>query len=462
MVNKTNHIINQNSNKTATTSTLEKISQVAPDHALNNSQSDTQNTSLHHTSYDIVIVGAGMSGCLLALSLLKQNAQLRVLLLDENAQRVERPATFDKKAITKQIGNEKNPSFDARCIALNAGSVDILNGLSLWSEIKTNAQAIEQIQVSDKGYFGALELIPENKGTAFGYVVELQHVGKILARALSAFRSLTTLYNVKLNTIEQTVDFITCQLSNQQTISAKLCVGADGSNSQVRKLARISSTSVDYQRSAIICNVRCSKPHQSIAYERFTKSGPIALLPLTKNRYSLVYCVESDQAESLAELSESAFLEQLQLQFGYRAGLFEETGKRDIYPLSLLNTTKPIAHRVVCIGNAAHSLHPVAGQGFNLGLRDLFVLAKVITESDPNNIGSFLMLNQYWQYRAKDHNRTILMTDSLVRVFSNQYSLLSIPRNIGLQTMSLFPSLSQPIIEQAKGQFDLFNRENLS
>lgn len=410
-------------------------------------------TAANRPLYDVVIVGAGMSGSLLALSLLKQNAQLSVLLLDENAPRI---------AAKKQKGMSKHPSFDARCIALNAGSVDILNGLSLWSDIKTNAQPIEQIQVSDKGYFGALELMPENKGTAFGYVVELQHVGKILARALSAFSSLTTLYSVKLNTIEQTSDSVICHLSNEQTISAKLCVGADGSNSQVRELARIASDNIDYQRSAIICNVRCSKAHQSIAYERFTKGGPIALLPLTESRYSLVYCVESDQAESLAKLPESAFLAQLQLKFGYRAGLFEEAGKRDVYPLSLLKTTKPIAHRIVCIGNAAHSLHPVAGQGFNLGLRDLFVLAKVIIESESENIGSFSMLNHYWQCRSKDHNRTILMTDSLVRVFSNQYSLLSIPRNIGLQTMSLFPFLSQPIIEQAKGQFDLFNRENLS
>ena len=142
--------------------------------------------------------------------------------------------------------------------------------------------------------------------------------------------------------------------------------------------------------------------------------------------------------------------------------MFEETGKRHVYPLTLLTSNHPIAHRVVCIGNAAHSLHPVAGQGFNLGLRDLYVLAKVITQTENENIGTFTMLNEYWNHRKDDHNNTILMTDSLVRVFSNQYHLLSIPRAMGLQAMSLFPSLSQPIIEQAKGQFDLFNRGTLS
>lgn len=410
---------------------------------------DVNTAPIMNVLYDVVIVGAGMSGSLFALSLLKQNDKLKILLLDENAQRTK-------------VQDVSNPSFDARCIALNAGSVDILQGLSLWSDIKGNAQSIAQIQVSDKGYFGAVELTPELKGSTFGYVVELRHVGKVLATALSRFTSLTTLHNVKLKGIQPTLDYVTCALSNGQSIDAKLCVGADGSNSQVRELSRISSTCDDYHRSAIICNVRSDKIHQNIAYERFTTSGPIALLPLTANRYSLVYCVENEHAESISNLSDNAFLTHLQDKFGLRAGRFEETGKRDVYPLSLLKTDKPIAHRVVCIGNAAHSLHPVAGQGFNLGLRDVFVLAKVIVDEKLENIGSFTMLNRYWQCRCKDHHNTILMTDTLVRVFSNDYPLLSLPRHLGLQAMSLLPSLSQPIIAQAKGQFNLLNREKLS
>ncbi|WP_417697823.1 2-octaprenyl-6-methoxyphenyl hydroxylase [Psychromonas sp.] len=414
-------------------------------------QSDLIEQQQEAILYDVVIVGAGMSGALLALTLLTQNPLLKVLLLDENAQRL--PSSPNNEA-------GHNPSFDARCIALNAGSVDILDSLSLWTDIKAHAQAIENIQVSDKGYFGGAELSPNLQGDAFGYVVELRHVGRVLSRELASFASLTTRYQVKLDNLSQQQDVIQCVLNNGETVTAKLCVGADGSHSQVRTLAGISSSLSDYQRSAIICNVRCHKPHQNIAYERFTKSGPIALLPLTDNRFSLVYCVEKQQAEQIAHLSDSEFLAQLQKKFGYRAGLFEQTGQRDIYPLNLLKTTKPIAHRTVCIGNAAHSLHPVAGQGFNLGLRDLFVLATVIADSD--DIGSFSMLNDYWQCREKDHHSTIWMTDSLVRIFSNHYPLLSIPRNIGLKAMNLFPFLSVPIIEQSKGQFDLFNREKLS
>lgn len=413
----------------------------------------TISTSEQTLDYDVVIVGAGMSGSLLALSLLTKKPSLKVLLLDENPKRIN-------------TDRASNPSFDARCIALNAGSVDVLHELGLWKDIQSKAQSIQQIQVSDRGYLGAPELTPQSSSEindeAFGYVVELQHVGQVLARALSDFQSLTTLYNVKLERIEQQISSITCQLSNTQKITAKLCVGSDGGNSQVRKLANIQSSRSDYHRTAIICNIRSNQPHQSIAYERFTESGPIALLPLTDNRFSVVYCVENEDLDSIKNLSDSAFLSHLQSEFGFRAGVFEETGKRDVYPLMLLTSNHPISHRVVCIGNAAHSLHPVAGQGFNLGLRDLYVLAEVISQTDIDKVGSFPMLNHYWQCRKADHNKTILMTDSLVRIFSNQYHLFSIPRTFGLQAMSLFPSLSQPIIEQAKGQFDLFNRENLS
>jgi len=402
--------------------------------------------------YDVVIVGAGMSGSLLALSLLQKDKQLSILLLDENAER----------EATKNSHVAENPSFDGRCIALNAGSLDILNELALWEEIKPKAQVITKIEVSDKGYFGSLNLIPENYSNFFGYVVELQHVGKALSAKLSSFSSLTILYNTKLKAIEQKVEHTRCYLSDGQIIQAKLCVGADGTNSQTRELTKIDSTTMDYHCSAVICNVRCSVPHHNIAYERFTENGPIALLPLTDNRYSLVYCVKNDQAEEVKALSNDAFLQRLQKAFGYRAGIFKEVGKRDVYPLSLVMTKKPLSHRVVCIGNAAHSLHPVAGQGFNLGLRDLHVLAKVIVTTEPKDLGTFSMLARYWEYRKADHNRTILMTDTLVRVFSNHDHTLSIPRNISLQAMSLFPALTQPVIKQAKGQFDLFNRENLS
>lgn len=408
--------------------------------------------------FDVVIVGAGMAGSLLALSLLKKNQHLDILLLDENVERKKKSA--DEIGTNQPHNIHHNPSFDARCLALNAGSIDILQQLSLWEMIAPGAQSIDKIEVSDKGCFGALSLTPERPLSAFGAVVELQHVGEVLADALSAYPTLNTLHNVKLINIKQSLQSVACELNNGDVIHAKLCVGADGSTSKTREIANIPSVKKDYRCSAVICNVRCSREHNSIAYERFTESGPVALLPLSNNRYSVVYCVKNSELEAMQNLSDEDFLLKLQQHFGFRAGIFKVTGKRHSYPLYLLTTSRPIAHRIVCVGNAAHNLHPVAGQGFNLGLRDVFVLAQVIASTAAKSIGTFSMLEKYWQCREKDHNNTILMTDSLVRIFSNPYYALRIPRNIGLSAMSFFPFLAQPMIKQAKGQFDLFIREN--
>jgi 2-octaprenyl-6-methoxyphenol hydroxylase len=200
----------------------------------------------------------------------------------------------------------------------------------------------------------------------------------------------------------------------------------------------------------------CSKAHLNKAYERFTQDGPIALLPLTENRYSLVWSIKNTDIERLTDLSESAFLSELQQAFGYRAGIFQTVGKRDIYPLKLIKISKPVTHRGLCIGNAAHCLHPVMGQGFNLGLRDLYVLAQVISQIEERClIGGYPMVNQYWSARQDDHKKTMQMTDLMVRIFSNNSWPFIAGRNIALQAMSCFPSLTQPIVKQAKGQFTL-------
>lgn len=396
--------------------------------------------------YDVIIAGAGMAGTLLAISIAQLAPKLNLLLLDANSPLPDCELTA-----------VNNPSFDARSIALSAGSVKVLTELNLWPEIQSFAQAIKHIQVSDKGHWSALEL---PSGThPFGYVVELKQMGRVLASCVKSFTSIDLLYESEISALEQQQAQVKCQLHNGQSLSASLIVGADGTFSKVRELAKIPKQLSDYQRSAIICNIRVSQVHQGIAYERFCGSGPIALLPLQNDLYSVVLCVDNNQLTEFKSLSDSEFLAKLQQQFGYRAGVFVEVGQRDIYPLLLMKTEQPTAHRVVCIGNAAHCLHPVAGQGFNLGLRDLYVLATTIANNDVADIGSYSMLKQYWQYRQQDHHNTILMTDGLVRLFSNNNLLLTIARNIGLQMMSLLPFLSDPIIKQSKGQFELFNKE---
>ncbi len=394
---------------------------------------------------DIVIVGAGMSGCLLAHALLMNIPKLNVLLIDNNPQ---------------LIGTTMHPGFDARSIALSAGSCDILDALGLWHTLKNKVTHIEDIHIFERGGWGMLDL-PRQKDV-FGAVVELQVMGKVLADKLKGYAQLTRLYSVSLTSLEPHREHIYCHLQNGQKIRAKLCIGADGESSVTRQYAGIDTQSIDYASSALIANVRCSEEHKNRAFECFTRSGPIALLPISDERYALVWSLKKDALEAMEILSDDDFLNMLQKAFGYRAGRFIEVESRHSYALKLIHSPSPFAHRVLCIGNAAQSLHPVMGQGFNLGLRDVYQLITDMTSAYKNGtIGSFTMLNKYWCLRKKDQNRTVLMTHSVVTLFSSDAWPLVLGRNIALQAMSCFPVLAEPIVRQARGQFNLFAKENI-
>ncbi|PKG39478.1 2-octaprenyl-6-methoxyphenyl hydroxylase [Psychromonas sp. Urea-02u-13] len=397
---------------------------------------------------DIVIVGAGMSGCLLALAIIKQSPALKIVLIDDNPERLDKGA---------------HPGFDARSIALSAGSCGLLDNLGLWAALKQNAQPIDDIHISDRGNLGIVNLEKTASNLPFGAVVELQNVGQVLQQQLARFPQIKRFYNSALINIEKQTQTVICELQNKQIIEAKLCVAADGANSKTNQLLSISAAQSDYQCSAVITNVSADKAHMNRAYERFTDAGPLALLPLSNNRYSLVWSVKNSELPALLALDEHAFLAKLQQAFGYRAGIFTKAGQRHSYPLKLIKSDKPITHRGVAIGNAAHCLHPVMGQGFNLGMRDISVLAKIITEiDDVNQLGGYAMLECYWQARKKDHQRTITMTDSIVRIFSNPHLPFVFGRTIALQAIACIPSLSAPIVKQAKGQFNLFTQEEKS
>lgn len=397
---------------------------------------------------DIVIVGAGMSGCLLALAIIKQSPALKVILIDDNPERLDKGA---------------HPGFDARSIALSAGSCVLLDNLGLWAALKQNAQPIDDIHISDRGNLGIVNLEKASSNLPFGFVVELQDVGQVLQQQLARFPQIKRFYNSALVNIKKQQKAVICELQNKQIIEAKFCIAADGANSKTNQLLSISATQSDYQCSAIITNVSADKAHMNRAYERFTDAGPLALLPLSKNRYSVVWSVKNSELPALLALDENAFLAKLQQAFGYRAGIFTKAGQRHSYPLKLIKSDKPITHRGVAIGNAAHCLHPVMGQGFNLGMRDISVLAKIITEiDDVKQLGGYAMLARYWQAREKDHRRTITMTDSIVRIFSNTDLPFVFARTLALQALACIPSLSSPIVKQAKGQFNLFTQEEKS
>ena len=399
------------------------------------------NKQITSTDYDVVIVGAGIAGSILSHAILQRSPALNILLIDNNPQQVE---------------SIRHPGFDARSIALSAGSCALLDDLGLWPLLKEKAQAIDDIHISDRGHIGALDLIKNECDLPFGYVVELQNVGDIINRQLAKYSQLTRMYNTRLQTIEKQTEQAICHLQDGTRLTTKLCVAADGANSLTRQLLDINAQSFDYGCSAMIANVACSLPHFNKAYERFTEDGPIALLPLTENRFSLVWSVNNHDLERLMGLDDIAYAREVQQAFGYRAGIINTVGKRDTYPLYLIKINKPITHRGICIGNAAHCLHPVMGQGFNLGLRDLYSLAQIINQlNDVKSIGDYQMIHQYWSMRQQDHHNTILMTDTIVRGFSSPNGLLILGRNITLRAMSCLPALSLPIVKQAKGQINL-------
>lgn len=282
-----------------------------------------------------------------------------------------------------------------------------------------------KIHISDRGHCGITRIhAAEEKVEALGYVVTSRALGQILMQALGALTNVELICPAMLTDIvigaeyaEVTVE----QGGEKRVLSARLVVAADGGKSAVRERLGIATTSWDYRQTAIIANVTPQHPHHNIAYERFTETGPIALLPMSDNRCAVVWTVASHQAAAVMNLTDEAFLDGLQHAFGHRLGKLQKTGKRHAYPLTLTRVSEHVRPRVAVIGNAAHTLHPIAGQGFNLGLRDVAALAQVIVEahSGGQDIGSLAVLNGYSHWRRHDQMRAIAFTDSLVRIFTN-------------------------------------------
>ena len=239
----------------------------------------------------------------------------------------------------------------------------------------------------------------------------------------------------------------------KQTLSGKLLVAADGNKSQVLQLLNIGSSRKDYAQSALITNITPGKKHNNVAYERFTETGPLAFLPMTQNRCSVVWTVSPEQADYLYALDESDFTAQLQQRFGFRLGQIKKVGKRQIYPLFLQSATQMVQGRVAVIGNAAHSVHPVAGQGFNLALRDVALLAELIVDHQraADDIGSPATLQQYESLREDDIKRVYGFTDVLVRTFSNAIPPLAHARSLSLLLVDVLPDLKHQLAVQSMG-----------
>jgi 2-octaprenyl-6-methoxyphenol hydroxylase len=232
-------------------------------------------------------------------------------------------------------------------------------------------------------------------------------------------------------------------------LKAKLIVGADGGHSSVRQLLNISQQISDYGQTALVTTITTSKAHQNVAYERFTPSGPLALLPMGTHHCAVVWTRKTDEAEALMSGSEANFIAQLQTCFGWRLGELTLNAPRRAFPLSLIQADAMISERAVIVGNAAHQLHPVAGQGFNLGLRDVVVLAEML--QTENDIGAMAFLKRFSQLRQADQSRTIQFTNSVVQIFSNEWLALAAARNVGLALLDVLPFAKTVLARHAMG-----------
>lgn len=394
-------------------------------------------TSSDPKQFDIAIVGGAMAGATLALGLAnlaqKRQQVLRIALIEAN-----RPG-------------DGHPGFDARSIAIAQGSIFELTRLGIWPKLAHLGTAIENIHVSDRGHFGMTTLNAKDFHLPYlGQVVELERVGAKLFSLLEQ-QDVSLFCPSKVASIVAGVDAQQLMLDDGTALSAKLVVAADGLHSKVRQDFKLPLEQVDFEQVAVVANVLTDKPHQEWAYERFTDSGPLAILPMAnvdgQSRVSLVWALAPEHAELMLGAEKPAFLDALQDAFGHRAGRFIDVGERYAYPLKLSYMARPIYQRTVFIGNAAQTLHPIAGQGFNLGLRDLVCLLEVVDEAleRGEDIGGAKLTHEYLSRRRQDRDTTITNVEFLVRGFSNQHWPLVAGRNLGLRLLSWCPPLKTPI-----------------
>ena len=385
--------------------------------------------------FDLIIAGAGLAGNCLALAL--KDSGLKVAIVESNSRDELRDSPLGDRAL-----------------ALAAGTVQLLTALGAWSGIVKQATAIRHIHISDKGHFGKTRLSAEDQGVdALGYVILARDIEEHLADLLEQ-TDIKRFYQTRVAGLMSGKDAVNISLKQQGkslNLSAQLLVGADGGQSTVRKLLEIPQQITEYGQTALVTTVKSTLPHQNTAYERFTSSGPLALLPSTGKLSSVVWTRNHEQAEALLSCGEDEFLAELQACFGYRLGALQLTAPRRAFPLSLIRAESMVSGRTVIIGNAAHQLHPVAGQGFNLGIRDVAHLAEILLEQLESDLGDAEVLNAYAKERLLDHNKTIGFTNNVVRIFSNEWLPLTVARNTGLTLLDHLPGAKQLLTKHAMG-----------
>lgn len=404
----------------------------------------TADTAAGAPEFDVVVAGGGLVGGSLAVALAQTGLQVALV-----------------EAVAPDAAAQ--PSFDERTIALSHGSCTILRQLGVWEHLLNDIWPVEQIHVSEQGRFGTTLIDAREQGLAqLGYVIQARALGRALWTCVAASPTLTALCPARVTAVEpaeQGRRLLHLEHSGDAgpaAVAARLLVVADGARSALRESLGISAAERDYEQVAVIAKVQVDPRRAGTrAFERFTPSGPLALLPGPAARYTAVLALPAASAEALLQSTDCEFLEHLQALCGFRLGRLRRVGRRAAYPLKLVTAARLTADRAVLVGNAANSLHPVAGQGFNLGLRDIASLAELLQqaqavapEADP---GAADVLAAYAQWRAADQRNVVRFTDGLIRFFGSPGGALSATRGLGLAFFDLSPPAKRALAEQTMG-----------
>lgn len=381
---------------------------------------------------DIAVVGGGLVGTPLAIMLARLGWSV---------------ALFEQQTETKPLAGSKGYT------ALSDSTVHSLNAHQLWSRASRDACAIREIHVSHKGYFGSTHISSaQHAVSALGYVIDnatfLDSFQPVLQEGTVERFSGANVVRVEY---ENHCARIHCTHNGSSLeLNCRLVIAVDGVSSSLRDAAGIATRHTDYDQVGILGTVKLSQAHNEVAYERFTPSGPLALLPLPENCASFVYCINPDMQESLSSMSDAEFIDALQSAFGYRLGKFVGLGKRVYVPLVRIEAAQQHAHRLLLMGNAMRLLHPVAGQGYNLAMRDVSELISVLDDTtiDP---GDTTLLQAYAKSRIADHKRVVRMTDFLARAFRGQASMPAHVRALGLLGLDRLPVLRNRFVKQSMG-----------
>ncbi|MEC9254661.1 MAG: 2-octaprenyl-6-methoxyphenyl hydroxylase, partial [Pseudomonadota bacterium] len=350
--------------------------------------------------------------------------------------------------------SDRPPSFDGRATALSWGTRQILEELDIWNSIAPYACSIDHIQVSDEGRFGQAQLHANEQNTeALGYIIENHRLGQGLLAGLNDSDKLHVMAPNCAETVCMTAEGAELKLDDGHTLTTKLLIMADGGRSPLPRQLGIEQSRKDYGAQALVTQVKCDKPHDHWAYERFSSDGPIAFLPLNKDEYAVVWTLSDDEVDDVLALADDALIERLQARIGYRVGKISAIGERLTYPLALVKSSEQVRRSLVLLGNAAHSLHPVAGQGFNLTLRDAAALAEHLNRAamQGQDVGSLEVLEAYLQQQSADQRNTITASDLLPQIFGSKVPAVAFLRDAGLLTMAAAPVARRLFARHAMG-----------